>query len=895
MNQVPPKWITNFLNWFCPDHLLEEIEGDLIQKFEKDVDQLGATKAKRKFIWNTIRYLRPGIVMRNRFSFLFGGGHMLTSHYKSAYRQLIRNKIFTLINVVGLSIGISVFILITQYVSFETGYDQFHKNGDEIYRVAYKRYENGALKGTSAKNFIGIRNLLVENFPEVKNSTGFWVVPANTGFAFGYSDKVYLESGKFLMVDSNFFKVFPSLLKKGGSNGVLSDPHKLIINEKLAEKIFGDKEPIGQHIIDLADNNNDGSDFFVSGIMADVPENSHFHADFISMMGNDWDTLTYYWDVPSFYTYISIPVNTDVNQFEIRLNNLLGELGTTQSQMEGSKAFLQPLASIHLESQLQDELETNGSKSLVFILSLIGLIILITAWINYINLETAQFSAKAREIGVRRIIGSTKLDIALQFLAKYCCVGILAIVLSGVIIILFQSHFTLLAGISMTKINLMNPSIWWVSFAVFISGSLLIGIYPAFLINSQHPASFIKGNSNIPGSGRHFRRSLVVIQFTSSLALIAFLIVVSQQLDFMRLANKNIDIDQVVALENALAYDNSLFEVKRKEFENLQNKLLESPLIKQVCSSSAIPGTEIGFNLVNEIKRNETDPYNPTRFKLLFIDHNFIPLYNLKLKAGRNYLAGNSSDESNDRVILNEAAIHELGFNSSEEALGQMIHFPLWPWMNPKSEIIGIVEDFNHEAVKMPVMPTIFFLNTRGFQQVYFSIKLAEGNNTREALTYIEKSWKEIFPTRPFKYLFLDDFYDKQFKAELQFERIFGLFSVIAILLAGLGIFGMTLFEASARLKEISIRKVLGASVASLVALLSGDHIRIVIYSSLLASPIIYISTSRWLSNYPMRIELSPWFFILPIAVTLIAVFLTSSFQTLEAANSNPVDHLKNE
>jgi putative ABC transport system permease protein len=298
---------------------------------------------------------------------------------------------------------------------------------------------------------------------------------------------------------------------------------------------------------------------------------------------------------------------------------------------------------------------------------------------------------------------------------------------------------------------------------------------------------------------------------------------------------------------------------------------------------------------VNEIKKNKTDPFNPTRFKLLFIDHNFIPLYGLKLKAGRNYLPGNKDEENNGRIILNESAIYALGFNSIEEAIGKEVSFPLWSWMKPKSEIIGIVEDYHHESIKRPVMPMIFFLNLRGFQQVHFSVRVNAGSNPAEALSYIESTWKKVFPERPFRYFFLDDYYDQQFKSELHFGRVFGLFAGVAVFLACLGVLGITLFEANARLKEVGIRKVLGASVKNILALLSKEHFRVAMISSVAACPLIYLLASQWLTNYPVRINVTAIIFALPIAVVVLLIVVTSSFLTWKVATSNPVDHLKHE
>jgi putative ABC transport system permease protein len=394
--------------------------------------------------------------------------------------------------------------------------------------------------------------------------------------------------------------------------------------------------------------------------------------------------------------------------------------------------------------------------------------------------------------------------------------------------------------------------------------------------------------------GRKMQKSLLVVQFTSSMVLIAFLLVIDRQVDFMQTSDANVELENVISIRNPTAYMSEDHDKKKKDFKVFSDQLTRSPAIKAVATSSAIPGAEIGFTYVDLIKRNIGDPFDPTRFKTLFIDYNFIPVYGLRLKAGRNYSEQNGEDENWSTLILSESAVRHLGFKSAEDAVGQNVQFmAVEKWDSYK--IVGVVEDYHHEAIKKDIYPTIFFLNHNIGQQVYYSIRLNEKANTREVVEYIEKSWKEIFPEKQFEYFFLDEYYDQQFKAELHFGRVFALFSAIAVFIACLGILGMTLFETNARLKEISIRKVLGASASSVAALLSKDNVRFIGFSALLAGPLIYYAANEWLATYPARIQLSVVYFIIPVVVILSLVVLTAAFQTIKAVTSNPVDHLKYE
>lgn len=826
---------------------------------------------------------------------------MIQNYFKVAIRHLLKSKVFSFINVMGLAVGMAAFFLITQYVSFEMSYDEFHENKGEIYRIGLERYTNGELHSTSANNFVGLRGLLKENFPEINAFTGFYKTPANTGVLFKYNGKIYNETGGELNADPDFFKVFPTLLLKGHASTALTDSHNMVLSESMAKKIFSGAEPLGQHI-QLPDDDTGERDFVITGVIKDIPQNSHFHANFIVPLKDSWRNADE-WKRGFLLTYITLEKGSDPSLITDRLNQLYRKLENKNPEVIGTRPFLQAITSIHLSSDLKDELEANGSKTLVFGMSFIGLIILVIAWINYVNLETARFVTRAREVGVRRIIGSGKADLALQFLTEYFCILILAVLFALILVASVTPHFSYLTDIPITGIDWSQPEIWSIALIVTLTGSFLVGIYPAVFLLRLNPMAILKGNFGGYNRSSMVRRSLIVIQFSASFILIAFVFVIRDQLDFMRLANKRFDVEHVIAIRNPTAYANEAVVGKRSAYETLENKLIENAAVKMITSSSAIPGTEIGFTYINLLKRNISDPYDPTPYKTIFIDDNYIPFFGFRLLAGRNFDPPPTiehwrdpwEDEDWNTLILNERAIRVLGFNSPEEAVDQIVEFHNFGDNFEKHKIIGVVTDYHHEAIKMEIMPMILSPNYGSFQQVYYSVRLHPETNAGDAVAYVEKTWKEIFPEKPFEYFFLDDYYDQQFKAELYFVRIFTLFSGIAILIACLGVFGMTLFEANARVKEISIRKVLGASVSSLMDLLSRDHVRVLSLSTLISVPLIYFAAMEWLSTYPARIAMSPVFFLIPVLAIVVMVVVTSCFQTWKASNTNPVDHLKHE
>jgi putative ABC transport system permease protein len=371
----------------------------------------------------------------------------------------------------------------------------------------------------------------------------------------------------------------------------------------------------------------------------------------------------------------------------------------------------------------------------------------------------------------------------------------------------------------------------------------------------------------------------------------------------MRISDKKFASDQVIAIRNPTAYSTEEVNIKNDYYRTLNTELEALASVRMLTSSSAIPGTEIGFTYVNLLKRQVNDPYDPTRYKTLFVDYNYIPFFSLKLLAGRNFdppaplsnWINPWEDEDWKTIILNERAIYALGFKSPEEAVDQLVEFENFGDDFEKHRIIGVIEDYHHEAVKREILPMILSPNYGSFQQVYYSVKLNAGADPYDAVTEVEKIWKKTFPDKPFEYFFLNDYYNTQFKSEIYFTRIFSVFSGIAIFIACLGVLGMTLFEANIRLKEISIRKVLGASVLNLVQLLSLDHVRVVLVSTGVAVPIAYLGATQWLRNYPFRITLSWEVFLIPLGVVVLVILLTSCFQILKAASTNPVNHLKDE
>lgn len=887
-----PAWAVKFLHLICPQHLMEEIEGDLMQRFRCDADRYQVSKARRRFIWNVLCFFRPGILLRNKFHFEPMYFIMYWSYFKIAFRHLLRYKVFTIINVSGLTIGITSFFLVLQYASFELNYDHFHGNVDEIYRIATKQKGGGDFENASARNFAGINELLKDSFHEIKVSTLFIKRPANTGFLFSLDNKIHNEPGNILEADTAFFEVFPSLLERGDAAAVLSDPHGIVLSASMAKKLFGSADPVGKQLQRVDDHSN-GWNYVITGIMRDIPLNSHLHANFVKpIVREEWRNLDP-WRAPVAYSYITIDTRYSHHLVEEKLNTIVKNAALANPQLKDVQFMVQPMADIHLHSHLKDEFEVNGNSQLVYIILLIGSIILITAWINYVNIESARFTKNIREIGVRRIIGSDRISLCFQFLVRYVIIAFIAVIVSVVLTGLLLPGLKAYIGLPMAELQLGTPAVWAMALSLFFLGSFLTGIYPGLALLRFKLVNALKGQIGEVRRSQVFRRSLVVIQFSVCVVLIAFLMVIHRQLDLMLSADRNMEIDQVISINNPTAYMRE-GEKNVHEFNALRDNFLLNPAIKSVSSSSAVPGAEIGFTYVDLIKRNIGDPSDPTRYKMLFIDYNFIPTFGLKLTAGRNYSENNSEDENWQTLIINESAAKALGFSFGNEALYQEVYLNLvGEWT--KYKIIGVIKDYHHEAVKKDIHPTIFFLNHNIGQQVYYSVRFDAGTNPQELISFLQRKWKQVFPEKPFEYFFLDDYYGQQFKSELYFRRMFSLFSGVVIVIACLGVLGMTIFEASSRLKEISVRKVLGASVREIVTLLYKRHLKLLAISALIGYPVMIYCSSAWLSFYPVRIGLPWWIFVVPVAGILMLLVLATGYQVFKAATTNPAEHLKYE
>ena len=892
------------LRFICPLYLYEEIEGDLIQKFNLDVKKFGESKAKRRLIWNAIRFFRPGIILRNNFSVELNQLYMLRTYVVLASRSFVRNKTFSLINVLGLSVSMVVCILILQYVRFELSYDDFHRSAKNIYRVATKVTLQNEVINHETNTYDGISKALKEEFPEVKAATTIGGFSADNTFI-RYEDKKHtftpLQTYKAFSVDSTFFDVFSFPLLKGDPRVALRDPYSALISETMANQYF-DGNPLGKIL-----ETNDGEErrrFKITGILKDIPANSHIKFDLLihapATDKNFWGGTIGFWGWGG-QTYVLLHDYAERASLEHKLNQLAvsknGLKNNKDDYGQVSTFELQPLLDIHLYSHILYELETNGSSALVFALIFLASIIIIIAWVNYVNLSTAISKEKTKSIGIRKVVGASRVGLISQILTESALFNTLSVLIAIILVHLLLPAFTSFVGIPLDYSTLYDKWVCLVLICFIFASTLMSGFYPAIVISSFYPVRALKGKIS-SGSNFTFRRALVVFQFAAAIMLMITTVVAYQQLSFMRSTELGININQVVIIK-AMNFDKETWSnaaggyvidsAYLNKADLFKEELRSNAAIVNATSLSHLPG-EIP-NWGTEFKAETIDPEKAYRLLAIGIDYDFINTLQVKLLAGRNFSPEFPSDHGNEgkrAVLINEAASKLLGFKNPEEA----VHSHISTYWGADYEIIGVLNSFHQLSLKENLEPLYFILQPRALS--YYAINF-KGENVQEAIEQIRSSWDHHFPDYPFNYFFLDQYFDKQYQYEQKFSSVMGLFSGLAVFIACLGLFGLTSYAIVQRTKEIGIRKVLGATVTNVIGLFTRDFVKLILAANVIAVPLVYFGVSRWLESYAFRIALGWWLFAVPFVLILLIALVTVSLQTIKVALRNPVESLKYE
>jgi putative ABC transport system permease protein len=808
---------------------------------------------------------------------------MIRNYLKIAIRNLLRYRFISFINLFGLTVGLTCCLLITAYILNELSYDKYNKNADNIYRVT--RSFNNA-EGVVSLNLATVAPpfgyYMPTDFPEIKKMTRLLdngITPMK------YQEKIFNEKGVFF-ADENLFDVFTVKVLKGSPKTALFDPFSVMLTEETAKKYFGEDDPMNKTI-----RVNSQFDVKVTGIYKAFPANAHLHPAMLVSFNTLRDSAVYgeenlrrNWGNNSFFTYLLMPDNFSpkkmISQFPAFLDRRMsGEEYVGQKASKFTKLGLQKLTDIHLYSHTDFEAEPNGDISRVYIFSAIALFILLIACINYMNLSTARSALRAKEIGIRKVVGARRKELVAQFLGESILICWAAIVLAGLFTFFAMPWLNKLSGQDLSFSMLLQPKIIIpLLITPFILG-IISGIYPALFMSSFQPVKTLKGLFKVGGTSISFRKVLVVAQFSISIILIITTVIVFQQLNYVQKKSLGFDRERVVTM----AYSN---EVAR-QYQSFRNELLQNSAFKNMTRSSRIPTGRLLDNMgANTFNGDSLQPVT-TDIKFVTSDPDFVSTFGIPMMAGRYFSRDYGTDTAS--FVINESSVKALGW-TKENAIGKPFKYG-----NQKGHIIGVINDFHFESMHQAIVPMVFIMPPPS--QPYYnnlSIKIV-GNDISPSIAYLEKTWKKFFPETPVDYTFLDENFDRLYQSEQRQATIFTVFACIAIFIACLGLFGLSAFAISQRIKEIGVRKVLGANVQGIVGLLSKDFLKLVGIASVMAFPVAWFAMNNWLKDFAYRVNIQWWVFIVAGILAATIAFITVSFQAIKAAIANPVKSLRTE
>jgi len=811
---------------------------------------------------------------------------MFKNYFRTAWRNLMKNKTFSLINIAGLSIGMAACLLILQYVSFQLSFDQFNKNASDIYRVVNDRYQNGKLIQHTTKTYSAISKAMHDDYPEVTNYSrvlkGMAILSYNTKKIGGQN---------LLWVDNSFLAMFSYPLLVGNSATALKEPNTTVISETLAKKIFG----VNNHLESLIGKviiPGGGESLKITGIVRDVPENSHLQFDLLcSYISLSWITADNEFTIPGMQNYIQLKQVTNYKALEAKFS------GFSQKYFQGNKIsgsvekfYLQPLSKAHLYSDFQDEIGKTGSAVAVWGLLIISMLIIFIAWINYINLATAKSLERAKEVGIRKVAGATRQQLIGQFLSESLIINIVALLIALFLINLVQDGFNKLVQHQLSLSYLFEKGFHGYSIilsliAFIVTGIFVSGFYPSLVLSSFKPILVLKGKYTRSGRGILLRKVLIIGQFAVTIGLIIGSFVVYRQIKFVNEQNLGMNISQMLIVKGPeLTQWDTTFMRKENSFIN---EIMQIPGVLGAAHSGSLPGEDLWTN--SDMKR--TDAPAETHFTVQHsgVGPGFIDLYQMKLMAGREFRATDYNDDWNKlhSIILNEAVVKLLGFKSANDAVGKQINTE-----GRNYDVIGVVADFHQKSLHYPIEPTMFFPNFS--MRDYFSVKV-DPHDLSSKIAATKKKYDSFFPGNLFDYYFLDEKFNEQYGNDKLFGKVFYIFSGFAILIACLGLLGLSLLATLQRTKEIGIRKVLGASVSNIVLMLSKDFVKLVLISLVIATPVASYIMHNWLQDFAYRINISWWIFFAAGLLAVVIALATISFQAIKAASANPVKSLRTE
>ena len=820
---------------------------------------------------------------------------MIRSYFKVAWRNLMKNKIFSFINVFGLSAGLACCMLIALYIYNETTYDNYHKQGDHIYQLGTTFIRKGDKNDNTANTPAPMAQGMKREFPEVMAATHLLGLFADDKTLLQYGSdnsatiKSFYETNGYL-ADSNFFRIFDYIFIEGNQTA-LDKPSSIVLNDEIARKLFGNESAVNK-VIHVNSNTHGTHDFTVTGVFKPVNKPSHIDArffmtveggdmaDYINRRPNDYATNN------MFFSYLQLKPGTDYKQLEKKFPSFIDKYAgkDLQAMGFGKKQFLIPLKSIHLTSLVKNNVTQLGSKTYLYILGSIALFTLLIACINFMNLSTARSSKRSAEVGIRKVMGAERGELIKQFLGESLLMSLLAFVLAMLLMYFLLPLFSQVSGKAINFSFMQNAGMLAGFFVLAIITGFIAGSYPAFYLSSFMPVKVLKGRITNSLAAVFLRKGLVVFQFVISVILIIASVVIASQMKYIKNKNLGFAKDQQLVIP--------LRSVNAKNIiQPLKDALKTNPKVIAAGACMYYPGV---FNPSDNLFYRDGQTMNDgKRTRVNYVDYDFLKTLGVQTVAGRVFSKEFPTDTS-FKVVVNERLVEELGFPSAEKTVGQDVKFD-WQGKTYRFQVVGVLKDFNFEDLKQPVTPFAFEVVESKEPPFNYLLVHTNTSDMKSLLASVEKEWKQLNPNEPFEYSFLDTDFMKNYEAENRLAALVGYFTVIAILISCLGLFGLATFSAEQRIKEIGVRKVLGASEMNVVTLLSKDFLKLVVIAAVIASPVAWFVMQKWLQGFAYRTSIGWQVFAITILSAVLIALITISFQAIKAAIANPVKSLRTE
>jgi putative ABC transport system permease protein len=808
---------------------------------------------------------------------------MVSSYLIAAWRSLIKSRFFSVLNLLGLSLGLTAAILLFQYVAFHYSYDTGHSKGDQIHRITYSKQKDGQQVFNTVLVYAGVGSRMKQSFPEVEDYCRLRPLQmANPKGPVRYGDVTIEETGVY-WADANFFSFFSFPLLHGDPETVLKEQFTAAVSETTAKKYFGNTDPIGKTI-----RVGQKAEVTITGVFKDVPANNHIkfkilvsHNTLKALMPSFWNDD----NLQMFHGPLFVRLRQDADPEALREKfPKFVDDHINGAELKKSGVVLtydiMPLNEIHLKSHLQHEAEINGDETIVRYMAIIAVMILIIAWINYINLATSRALERAKEVGIRKVAGATRPQLVFQFLFESLILNTIAFIIAFGLTRVAQPFLSELGAGDIREFDwLARPEYLVILLCIFVAGVLLSGFYPALVLSGFRPASVLKGKFSNSKYGTALRKALVVFQFTASVALIIGTAIIYRQISFLRNQDLGFNIDRTLVVKAPLVSD-STFDVKtlslKKEWDQIS-------ALKGVAASYSVPGMEPGG--ASWFSKEGDNPDNVQFVYQSWVDENYIADFAMTLLEGRNFSNETRADTS--AIVINEASLRLFGFTKPSDAIGAKLVG------DEVFNIVGVVRNFQQKSLKTEFVPIV--LHYRPEVKGYYSLRIrAEGNEGfSQVLDQIQNTWRRFFPENPFIFFFLDEEFGKQYQADTQFGKLFSFFAAVAIAIGCLGLLGLSSYTVIRRAKEIAIRKVLGSGVSQLFMLLSYEFLILILVANIIAWPLVLFASEKWLQTFARRIDTDFFLFLLAAAIIVAVAFFTIAWQVFRASKANPVKMLR--